>query len=124
VTLPDDDGEDDLPQFHRTVRMPATLWQGVKARAAEEGKTLHEVLHDALDGELGELVEALRGIGLVGEDTVPANKLVRVPLDDNLVGRINHARRRTGLPAVQLMLLCLGRHTRPVIDAGARARQV
>jgi hypothetical protein len=102
--------DDELPQFHRTIRMPASLWQGVKERATQEGKTLHELVHDALDSELRPLVEALRAIGLVGEDGEQADKLVRVPMDENVVARINLGRRQTGVAAVELLLLCLTRH--------------
>jgi len=115
MTLPTDE---ELPQFHRTIRMPASLWQDVKVRAAHEGKTLHELVHDALDSELRPLVEALRAVGLVGEDGEQADKLVRVPMDENVVARINLGRRQTGLPAVELLLLCLMQH----VHAGSGRR--
>ena len=54
------------------------------------------------------LVEVLRELGLRGEDK--ADKLVRVPLDDNVIGRMNYGRRQTGLPAVQLLRVCLERY--------------
>jgi hypothetical protein len=102
--------DDDLPQFHRTVRMPALLWQWVKERAAAEDKTLHELVHNALDEELATLIDLLRAMGLVGEDGREGDKLVRVPMDDNVVGKLNLGRRRTGIPAVQLLLIALARH--------------
>ena len=54
------------------------------------------------------LIESLRKLGLKGE--VKADKLVRVPLDDNVIGRLNYARRQTGLPAVLLLKICLQRY--------------
>jgi hypothetical protein len=66
------------------------------------------VVDEALDAELAGLVRKLRRFGLQGE--VLADKLVRVPLDDNVIGRLNLARRQTGLPAVLLLKLCLTRY--------------
>jgi len=50
--------------------------------------------------------ERLRKLGFRGERR--NDKLVRVTLDDNVIGRINHGRRQTGLPAV-LLRVCLER---------------
>ena len=100
--------EDRLPMFHRTIRVPSGVWQDVKQRSDRDGKAIRWVVDDALDAELIPLIESLRGLGFRGEDK--ADKLVRVPLDDNVIGRINHARRQTGLPAVLLLRICLQRH--------------
>jgi len=97
-----------LPMFHRTIRLPARLWQAVKGRSAEDDKAIRWVIDDALDAELMPLIEALRGLGLRGEDK--ADKLVRVPLDDNVIARMNYGRRQTGLPAVLLLRVCLERY--------------
>lgn len=102
------DDEERLPMFHRTVRVPADLWLAVKARGQRERKPLRFVVDDALDRELFPMVERLRRLGLRGERK--ADKLVRVPLDDNVIGRLNWSRRQTGLPAVTLLRLCLERH--------------
>ena len=61
-----------------------------------------------MDAELLPLVESLRQLGLKGE--VKADKLVRVPLDDNTIGRLNYGRRQTGLPAVLLLRIYLERY--------------
>ena len=97
-----------LPMFHRTIRLPADLWGAVKARGARDGKSIRWVVDDALDAELMPLVQSLQELGLCGE--AGPGKLVRVPLDDNVIGRINFGRRQTGLPAVWLLRLCLQRH--------------
>jgi len=94
--------------FHRTIRIPAELWKAVKARSEREGKAIRWIVDDALDSELMPLVEVLRELGFRGEDK--ADKLVRVPLDDNVIGRMNYGRRQTGLPAVQLLRVCLERY--------------
>ena len=103
-----------LPMFHRTVRFPANLWQAIKSQSKRENKSLRWVIDEALDAELLSLVTHLRELGFKGE--VKPNKLVRVPLDDNVVGRLNFARRQTGLPAVLLLRICLRRHV-PEIDS-------
>ena len=97
-----------LPMFHRTIRIPAELWQEVKARGNKERKAIRWVIDDALDSELMSMVASLRAMGFKGEDK--PDKLVRAPLDDNVIGRLNHARRQTGLPAVLLLRVCLDRY--------------
>ena len=47
-------------------------------------------------------------MGFKGEDK--PDKLVRAPLDDNVISRLKHARRQTGLPAVLLLRVCLDRY--------------
>lgn len=100
--------EDRLPMFYRTMKLPDGLWGKVKERGNQEQKALRWIVDEALDAELLPLVEALRQLGLKGE--IKADKLVRVPLDDNVIGRINHGRRQTGLPAVLLLRICLQRY--------------
>ena len=100
--------EDRLPMFHRTIKLPNGLWDKVKERGNQEKKALRWIVDEALDAELLPLIETLRRLGLKGE--VKADKLVRVPLDDNVIGRLNHSRRQTGLPAVLLLRICLQRH--------------
>lgn len=100
--------EDRLPMFHRTVKLPNELWDKVKERGGQENKALRWVVDDALDAELLPLIDSLRQLGLKGE--VKADKLVRVPLDDNVISRINHGRRQTGLPAVLLLRICLQKY--------------
>ena len=97
--------EDRLPMFHRTIKLPNELWDKVKERGEQEKKALRWIVDEALDAELLLLVESLRRLGLKGE--IKADKLVRVPLDDNVIGRLNYSRRQTGLPAVQLLRICL-----------------
>jgi hypothetical protein len=97
-----------LPTFYRTIRLPAPLWKAVKGRSQRQGRAIRRVIADALDGQLSQLIQRLRRLGLQGE--VTPDKLVRMPLDDNAVGRINYGRRQTGLPAVLLLRLCLQRH--------------
>ena len=101
----DEDGNERLPMFHRTIRLPADLWKAVKHRSDSDGKAIRWVVDDALDAELMPLIDELRRLGLRGE--IEPDKLVRVPLDDNVIGRINFGRRQTGLPAVLLLRLCL-----------------
>jgi hypothetical protein len=101
--------DESLPTLHRTIRLPAGLWRGIKARGSREGKAVRIVVREALATQLTPLVGKLRNLGLRGE--VKADKLVRVPLDDNAIGLLNFGRRQTGLPAVQMLLLCLARHT-------------
>lgn len=101
-------GDGRLAAFHRTVRLPTGLWNAVKARGQQDGKAVRWIIDDALDAELMSLIDALRDLGFDG--TEEADKLVRAPLDDNVIARLNYGRRRTGLPAVQLLRLCLRRH--------------
>ena len=54
------------------------------------------------------MIASLRAMGFKGEEK--ADKLVRAPLDDNVIGRLNHGRRQTGLPSVLLLRVCLDRH--------------
>jgi len=100
-------GEERLPTVHRTIRLPAELWKAAKQRSTQEKETLRRLVDRALDVELPPLVDALRDVGL-RPGTGPS-KLVRMPLDDNVVGRLNHASRETGLPAVLLLRICLRR---------------
>jgi len=107
-----------LPIFHRTIRLPTALWKAVKARGEREGKAIRWVVDDALDAELMPLIESLRRLGLKGE--VEADKLVRVPLDDNVIGRMNFGRRQTGIPAVHLLRVCLERYVTGKVKARGR----
>jgi hypothetical protein len=97
-----------LPVFHRTIKMDASLWQAIKAHSKRSGKPIRQLVDEALDAELPKLIAALNRLGLNGER--PAGKLVRLPMDDNVVGRINSGRRGTGVPATRLLLMCLKRH--------------
>ena len=99
-----EDYEERLPGFYRTIRLPPELWEAVKKRSDQEKKALRWIVDEALDSELLQLIESLRKLGLKGE--TKANKLVRVPLDDNIIGRLNYGRRQTGLPAVLLLRIC------------------
>jgi len=101
-------GDQRPPTLHRTIRLPTGLWEAIKARSAREGKSIRWVVDNALDAEFMPLIESLRRLGLRGE--VTADKLVRIPLDDNVIGRINFGSRQTGLPAAQLLRTCLERH--------------
>ncbi len=103
-----DDGDERLPCFHRTIRVPNSLWRAVKQKSADDGKAIRWVVDDALDAGLVSLIEELRRLGLRGELT--DDKLVRLPMDDNVRARILFGRRQTGLPAVLLLKLCLTRH--------------
>ena len=105
-----------LPMFHRTIRVPSELWQAVKSRSDSDGKSIRWVVDEALDAELMALIETLRRLGFRGE--AKADKLARIPLDDNIIARINYGRRQTGLPAVVLLRICLERHT-AAADANA-----
>jgi hypothetical protein len=58
------------------------------------------------------------GLGFRGERK--AHKLVRAPLDDNVIGRINHGRRQTGRPAVLLLKVCLERYVAGKVKARGR----
>ncbi|MCK4886929.1 MAG: hypothetical protein KAS96_06035 [Planctomycetes bacterium] len=102
--------EDRLPMFHRTVKLPNGLWDKVKELGKHEKKSSRWIVDEALDTELIPLIESLRELGLKGE--IKADKLVRVPLDDNVIGRLNYARRQTGLPAVLLLRICLYKNTK------------
>jgi hypothetical protein len=104
----DGDGNERLPCFHRTIRLPGSLWRAVRRRGLRDGKAIRWVVEEALDAELAELVEQLRRLGLRGE--LADDRLVRLPMDDNVRGRILCGRRQTGLPAVLLLKLCLMRH--------------
>ena len=99
--------EDRLPMFHRTVKLPNELWDKVKERGNLERKALRWIIDEALDSELLILIDSLRKLGFNGE--IKADKLVRLPLDDNVIGRLNNGRRQTGLPAVLLLRICLER---------------
>ena len=81
------------------------MWQAVKRRSARDGKAIRWVVDDALDAELSKLIDQLRRLGLRGE--IADDKLVRLPMDDNVRARILFGRRQTGLPAVLLLKLCL-----------------
>jgi hypothetical protein len=100
--------EDRLPMFHRTIKLPNGFWDKVKERGEQEKKALRWIVDEALDAKLLPLVESLRQLGLKGE--IKADKLVRIPLDDNVIGRLNHSRRQTGLPAVVLLRICLQKY--------------
>ena len=41
-----------------------------------------------------------------------ADKLARVPLDENVIARLNYGRRQTGLPGVLLLRICLQNYTK------------
>jgi hypothetical protein len=97
-----------LPTLHRTIRLPGQLWQDVKILGIREGKSVRELIHESLDSQLGGMIGVLKELGFHGDEQ-ENDKLVRAPLDDNIVGKINYARRQTGLPAVEILRLCLAR---------------
>ncbi|MDP6526734.1 MAG: hypothetical protein QGH15_21235 [Kiritimatiellia bacterium] len=99
---------DKLPTLHRTIRLPGQLWQDLKILGIREGKPVRSIIHDALDSQLGGMVGVLKELGFHG-DELENDKLVRAPLDDNVIAKINYARRQTGLPAVEILRLCLAR---------------
>jgi len=99
---------DKLPTLHRTIRLPNQLWQDLKILGIRENKSVRNIIHDALDTQLGGMVGVLKELGFHGDEQ-ENDKLVRAPLDDNIVGKINYARRQTGLPAVEILRLCLAR---------------
>ena len=100
--------EERLPVLYRTIKLPNGLWDKVKECGEQEKKALRWIVDEALDAELLPLVESLRQFGLKGE--AKPNKLVRIPLDDNIIGRLNYGRRQTGLPAVLLLRICLQKY--------------
>ena len=99
---------DALPTIHRTLRLPNDLWQELKVRGIREGKSVREMIHEALSSQLGGMVGVLRELGFSGDER-ENDKLVRAPLDDNIIGQINYGRRQTGIPAVEILRLCLAR---------------
>lgn len=98
-----------LVPFHRTVKLPPNLWAAVRSEGKRRGASARRVIADALDAELSSLTTELQSLGLDGGHDRP-QKAVRLQVDDNLIGRLNCGRRRTGIPAVQLLMLCLQRH--------------
>jgi hypothetical protein len=100
--------DDRLPVMHRTIRLPGPLWNAVKERSRREAKPVRLVVEEALDAELIPLIDALRALGLDGD--VKSDKLVRLPVDDNVIGRISFGRRQTTVAAVQILTMCLQRH--------------
>ncbi len=60
----DGDGNERLPMFHRTIRVPASLWQAVKRKSADDGQAIRWVVDQALDAELIGLIDELRQLGL------------------------------------------------------------
>ena len=104
-----------LPTLHRTIKLPNQLWQDLKTIGIRENKSIRSIIHEALDGQLGGMIGVLRELGFCGDEQ-ENDKLVRAPLDDNIVGKINYARRQTGLPAVEILRLCLARFL--AVEAG------
>src|SRR6478609_3123488 len=99
-----------LPLMHRTIRLPSAVWRAARKRGTKEGKSMRLVISDAVDRELMPLMDALRDLGLDGEQL--RDKLVRSPVDENVLARLNHARRVTGMSAVHLLILRLDRHAK------------
>ena len=97
-----------LIPFHRTIKLPPRLWSAVKMRAKKRDSSARGVIADAVGAELIPLIRDLARLGF-DRDCRPG-KLVRLPVDDNVIGRLNSGRRSSGLPAVQLLVLCLRRH--------------
>ena len=100
-------GPDALPTIQGTIRLPNQLWKELKIAGIKRNASVREMIHDALDSQLGGMVGVLQELGFGGG--AENNKLVRAPLDDNIIGQINLARRQTGLPAVEILRLCLAR---------------
>ncbi len=99
-----DDGER-LPVFYRTIKMDAALWQSVKSAAKTTGKPIRQVVDEALEEEMPRIIASLNAIGMTGGTS--RAKLVRLPVDDNVIGRMNCGRRATGIAAFQLLASCL-----------------
>ena len=103
----------DLAEYHmvpvpRTLKLPGRVWTATKAKGRKDGKPVREVLKDAVNAELPRLVRQLRELGVRGELT--NDKVVRVPVSDVLLDRLRNAKVKTGLPAIQMLTLCLQRH--------------
>lgn len=104
-----EDKADRLPTVFRVIALPGEVWEGVKAKgSAEGGKSTRNVIAEALDSQLPAVVEELRSAGLHGE--VRSNKRVRASLDENIIARIKWGSQQTGLPAVEILRLCVQRH--------------
>lgn len=110
-------GEERLSVIYRTIKLPEELWENVKNRAQQEQKVIRWIIDEILDAELLPLIESLRKLSLDGEEK--KYKLVRIPLDDNVIGRLNHGRRQTGLPAVLLLRICLQKFTKNILTLKA-----
>jgi len=115
-------GPDRLPTIHRTLRLPNQLWQDLKIRGIREGKSAREMIHAALDSQLGGMIGVLNELGFLGDERED-DKLVRAPLDDNIIGQINYGRRQTGLPAVEILRLCLARFLATESGSVGKARR-
>jgi hypothetical protein len=101
-----------LPIVHRTFELPADVWDKIRKRGRREGKSMRWVISDAVEAELFPLMDSLRALGLDAQR--PRNKLVRSPVDGNIIARLKHVKGVTGVPAVELLILCLQKHaTRP-----------
>lgn len=93
----------------RTIKLPGKVWRAVKAKGKRDGKPTREVIEDAVKTEMPALVNSLRDFGIKGELT--NNKVIRAPMSDALLDRMRAGRDKTGLPAIQMLALCLQRHT-------------
>ena len=92
--------DDKLPTVHRTLRLPEKLWTAVK----QQDKSARVTIDDALDAELFGLIDKLKALGFTNEKQ---DKLVRTPVDENIIARLNYGRRQTSIPAVMLLRICL-----------------
>ncbi len=96
--------EDRLPVVHRTLKLPGKLWDSVKLQDEPARVTIDK----ALDAELYGLIDKLKALGFTNEKQ---DKLVRTPIDENIIARLNYGRRQTGIPAVMLLRICLNNYT-------------
>jgi len=93
----------------RTIKLPETLWQSVKTKAARYDTTVRQTVEEAVENEMHDVIVALQRLGVRGDR--PHDKIVRVPLSKYALDRMHEGRRRTGLPAIKMLALCLHRHT-------------
>lgn len=94
----------------RTFSLPASLRKAVNDKREELGLTMRDFVRQAVDAELGKLVQVLgRELPkLRGPQAKPA----RLPLSDSILAKLHKAAAAVDIPLQRLFLICLFKASR------------
>jgi hypothetical protein len=91
--------------IYRVYRMPEPLRAGLKARRTKFNATTAQVITNAIDEGLPQLVAQLKKLGLTGIEG--KKRPARLPMSDRNLATLKQAAKQTGLDQSKLLLLSI-----------------
>lgn len=116
-----------IDQVHRVVHLPVGLLEGLRRNRDATGQTNAQVVGESVSGQLPQIVEALKALGL--DRLTGRRQPVRLPFSSEAgtLEALKDASDSLSIPAVQLLCLCLLRSVelprKPKAKRGGRHRK-